>query len=161
LNAAFRRRVSATKLFNKPPLAILNGTSNPLGLHNEHSLFQRISIHLHYDVKVSKHLASLLTTEWQRERQALNYLYFMLSFRVANFLFANSQNKQPHFITGMKANVLHFCSFCKPTFSGATREWDALYNESAVLGSRGVAPYWSLWICLWFSHRRKHQNILV
>jgi hypothetical protein len=27
------------------------------------------------------------------------------------------------------ANVLHFCSFCKPTFSGATREWDALYND--------------------------------
>jgi hypothetical protein len=26
------------------------------------------------------------------------------------------------------ANVLHFCSFCKPTLSGATREWDALYN---------------------------------
>jgi hypothetical protein len=25
------------------------------------------------------------------------------------------------------ANVLYFCSFCKPTFSGATREWDALY----------------------------------
>jgi hypothetical protein len=28
------------------------------------------------------------------------------------------------------ANVLHFCSFCKPTFSGAAREWDALYNVS-------------------------------
>jgi hypothetical protein len=25
------------------------------------------------------------------------------------------------------ANVLYFCSFCKQTFSGATREWDALY----------------------------------
>jgi hypothetical protein len=25
------------------------------------------------------------------------------------------------------ANVLHFCSFCKPTFTGATRESDALY----------------------------------
>jgi hypothetical protein len=25
------------------------------------------------------------------------------------------------------ADVLHFCSFCKPTFSGATREWDSLY----------------------------------
>jgi hypothetical protein len=25
------------------------------------------------------------------------------------------------------ANVLYFCSFCNPTFSGATREWDALY----------------------------------
>jgi ABC-type transport system involved in cytochrome c biogenesis ATPase subunit len=63
LNAAFRRRVSATKLFNKRPLAILNGTSNPIDLNNEHSLFQRISIHLHYDVKASKHLASLLTTD--------------------------------------------------------------------------------------------------
>jgi hypothetical protein len=105
LNAAFRRRVSATKLFNKPPLAILNGTSNPTGLHNEHSLFQRISIHLHYDVKASKRLASHLMTDWQRKWQAgcvavslrLDYLYLILSylifsFRVANFLFANSQN---------------------------------------------------------------------
>jgi hypothetical protein len=57
------RCLLATKLFNKPPLAILNGTSNPIGLHNERSLFQRISIHLHYDVKASKHLASLLTTD--------------------------------------------------------------------------------------------------
>jgi hypothetical protein len=54
--------IGPTKLFNKPPLVILNGTSNPIGLHNEHSLFQRISIHLHYDVKSSKHLASLLIT---------------------------------------------------------------------------------------------------
>jgi hypothetical protein len=63
LNAAFRRRVSATKLFNKPPLAILNGTSNPIGLHKEHSLFQRISIHLHYDVKKAStsHLSSRLS----------------------------------------------------------------------------------------------------
>jgi hypothetical protein len=53
----------STKLFNKPPPAILNGTSNPIGLHNEHSLFQRISIHLQYDVKASKHLESLLTTD--------------------------------------------------------------------------------------------------
>jgi hypothetical protein len=28
------------------------------------------------------------------------------------------------------ANVLLFCSFCKPTFSGATREWDALYKNA-------------------------------
>jgi hypothetical protein len=48
------RYLLATKLFNKPPLAILNGTSNPIGLHNEHSLFQRISVHLHYDVKARK-----------------------------------------------------------------------------------------------------------
>jgi hypothetical protein len=102
LNAAFQRRVSATKLFNKPPLAILTGTSNPIGLHNEHSLLQRISIHLHYDVKASKHLASLLTTDWQRERQAacvaisfhLHYLYLILSFCVTK---------------------LHFCKFPKHT----------------------------------------------
>jgi hypothetical protein len=42
--------------------------------------YQRISIHLHYDVKTSKHLASLLTTDWQRERQALDYLYLYLIF---------------------------------------------------------------------------------
>jgi hypothetical protein len=88
LNAAFRRRVSASKLFSKPLLAILNRTSNPIGLHNEHSLFQRISIHLHYDVKASKHLASLLTTDWQHERQAgcvafsfrLDYPYLIFSY---------------------------------------------------------------------------------
>jgi hypothetical protein len=57
------RCLFATKLFNKPALAILNGTSNPIGLHNEHSLLKRISIHLLYDVKASKHLASLLTTD--------------------------------------------------------------------------------------------------
>jgi hypothetical protein len=57
------RCLLATKQFNKPPLAILNGTSNPIGLYNEHSPFQRISIHLHYDVKASKHLASLLMTD--------------------------------------------------------------------------------------------------
>jgi hypothetical protein len=51
------------KLFNKSPLAILNGTSNLIGLHKEHSFFQIISIHLHYDVKASKYLASLLTTD--------------------------------------------------------------------------------------------------
>jgi hypothetical protein len=52
------RCLLATKLFNKHPLAILNGTSNPIGLHNKHSLFQRISIHLHYDVKANKLLIS-------------------------------------------------------------------------------------------------------
>jgi hypothetical protein len=58
-------------------------------------------------VKASKHLTSLLTTDWQREWQAgcvavsLCLDYLILAFRVANFLFANSQNTQPHFITGM------------------------------------------------------------
>jgi hypothetical protein len=54
----------------------------------------------------------------------------ILSFRVNKFLFANSRSTQPHFITGMNANVLHFCSFCKSTFPGATRGWDALYKET-------------------------------
>jgi hypothetical protein len=70
------------------PLAILNGTSSPIGLHNKHSLYQRISLYLHSDVKASKHLASLLTTDWQRKRQAgcvavsfcLEYLYLNLSY---------------------------------------------------------------------------------
>jgi hypothetical protein len=93
-----RGALLATKLFIKPPLAILNGTSNPIGVHNEHSLFQRISIHLHYDVKASKHLASLLTTD---NASGKLLTIFILSFRVANFFFANSQNTQPHYITDM------------------------------------------------------------
>jgi hypothetical protein len=71
----FRWRVSATKLLNKSPLAILNGTSNPIGLHNEHSLFQRIKIHLHYDMKASKHLASLLTTDNMSASRLHNHLF--------------------------------------------------------------------------------------
>jgi hypothetical protein len=109
LNAAFRRRVSATKLFKKPPLAFLNGTSNPIGLHNEHSLFQRISINLHYDVKESKQAPRISPHVWLTTRAASSWLslsYLILSFRVTNFLFANSQNTQPHFITGMTSKCI-------------------------------------------------------
>jgi hypothetical protein len=35
----------------------------------------------------------------------------------------------------MNANVLYFFSFCKPTFSGATREWDALYKNTCGRGA--------------------------
>jgi hypothetical protein len=74
---------------------------------------------------------------------------------------------QPHFITGMNANVSHFCSFCKPTFSGATREWDALYkpyvykliqlNEmpaylsiSKAFQIEGRKKLWKVWAMLLF-----------
>jgi hypothetical protein len=151
LNAAFRRRVSATKLFNKHPLAILNGTSNPIGLHSEHSLFQRISIHPHYDVKASKHLAFLPTTDWQRERQAgciavslrLDYLYLISYLFVlpTSFLrIPKTYNRTS--LQVWHANVLYFCFFCKPTFSGATREWDALYKEQYLIYGTGTG-IWS------------------
>jgi hypothetical protein len=93
-------------------------------------------IHLHYDVKASKHLESLLTTDWQRERQALHYLYLILSYL---FVLPTSfwRIHKTHNRTSLQvwhANVLHFCSFCKPTFSGATREGDAqcsiCYNKT-------------------------------
>jgi hypothetical protein len=57
------------------------------------------------------------------------------------------------------ANILYFCSFCKPTFSGATREWDALYfrcnNNGEIevlrqlfcLSDRGWIKYWSTTTC--------------
>jgi hypothetical protein len=32
----------------------------------------------------------------------------------------------------LHANVLYFCSFCKPIFSGATRECDALYKLKGI-----------------------------
>jgi hypothetical protein len=99
------------------------------------------------DVKASKHLASLPTTDWNvsgkqvaqpslsvftsqhiRYTHFLNALVqtankmgfkkiiFILCFRVANSLFANSQNTRPHFITGMTCKCILLFSFCKPTF---------------------------------------------
>jgi hypothetical protein len=41
------------------------------------------------------------------------------------------------------AHVLHFCSFCKPTFSGATREWDALYISISLSGGLSGAVLYS------------------
>jgi hypothetical protein len=48
-------------------------------------------------------------------------------FVLPNFLFANFQSTQPHFIIGMTCICIALLFFFKPTFSGATREWDALY----------------------------------
>jgi hypothetical protein len=42
------------------------------------------------------------------------------------------------------ANVLHFSSFCKPTFSGATREWDALYYPLKKLSDSG--RFWGYFV---------------
>jgi hypothetical protein len=47
------------------------------------------------------------------------------------------------------ANVLHFCSFCKPTFSGATRKWDALY----VLGI--IEFLQNLFVCV-YEFKKNH-----
>jgi hypothetical protein len=52
---------------------------------------------------------------------------------------------QPNFLQVWHANVnqheniLYFCSFCKPTFSKATFEWDALYipNPACCLHLQG------------------------
>jgi hypothetical protein len=73
-----------------------------------------------------------LTTDNMSNKQVVKpslfiFIIFILSFHVANFLFANSQNTQPHFITGMTCKCIVLCSFCKPAFSGATFEWDTLY----------------------------------
>jgi hypothetical protein len=53
--------------------------------------------------------------------------YLILFFRLTNFLFCESPKIHNHTSLQVRhANVLHFSSFCKPTLSGATREWDAL-----------------------------------
>jgi hypothetical protein len=49
----------------------------------------------------SKPCIKLLVAGYVEVSFHLDYLYLILSFSVANFLFANSQNTQPHFVTGM------------------------------------------------------------
>jgi hypothetical protein len=41
----------------------------------------------------------------------VDYLYLFLSYRVVNFLFANSHNTQPHFITGMTCKCIALLFF--------------------------------------------------
>jgi hypothetical protein len=38
-------------------------------------------------------------------------VYLILSFRITDFLFANSQNTQPHFIAGMTCKCIAFFFF--------------------------------------------------
>jgi hypothetical protein len=44
------------------------------------------------------------------------------------------------------ANALYIFSFCKPSFSGATREWDALYNLPSLTGHK---------LMDWYAGRRR------
>jgi hypothetical protein len=46
------------------------------------------------------------------------------------------------------ANVLHFCSFCKPTFSMATSEWDALCMCVSTASSRHDPVVKLTWLCV-------------
>jgi hypothetical protein len=63
---------------------------------------------------------------------------------------------QPHFVqvwhanVNQHANVLYFCYFCNSTFSGATREWDALYlfyvtNNITKVIARPVGDSSNIW----------------
>jgi hypothetical protein len=61
----------------------------------------------------TSHLFSRLTTRAASSWLSLSYL----NFSCCQVPFCEFPNTQPHFTTGMTCNVLHFCSFCKPTFS--------------------------------------------
>jgi hypothetical protein len=91
-----------------------------------YSLEERVLIVKIYWIKNCQRRFNSLVAETRRqnadlhrERQAgcvtvsfrLDYLYLILSFSVANFLFANSINTQPHFITGMKCKCIALLFF--------------------------------------------------
>jgi hypothetical protein len=75
---------------NTPAFWEWRGSSNSAWM-NEHSLFQRISIHLHYDVKASKHLASLLTTDVSGKRVAQPSLFIFIIFILPYIIFSCCQ----------------------------------------------------------------------
>jgi hypothetical protein len=72
-------------------------------------------------------VAGCVTVSFHVDYLYLILSYLILSFRVANFILRipKKHNRTP--LQVWHANVLHFCSFCKPTFSRATRKWDAQY----------------------------------
>jgi hypothetical protein len=63
-----------------------------------------------------------LTTRAASSWLSLSYLFVMPT----SFLRIHKTHNRTS-LQVWHTSVLQFCSFCKPTFSGATREWDALY----------------------------------
>jgi hypothetical protein len=57
------------------------------------------------------HLLEGVLVQLQMRGQTLNREHLILSFRVTNFLFANSQNTQPHFIIGMTCKCIALLFF--------------------------------------------------
>jgi hypothetical protein len=92
----------------------------------------------------NKHLASLLTTDWQRERQAFVYLYLILLFVLPTSFLRIPKTHNRTSLQVWHTNVLHFCSFCKPTFSRATRNWDALYNAHFYVSVVIPTLWWNI-----------------
>jgi hypothetical protein len=114
------------------------GSENPHALFEEPLHSQKVGMFCalsqqHYDVRASKHLASLLTTNRQCERKQVAYVITVAN-NWAHVLRHNCKKSSVHwtyrrtfpappvttaFHTGMTCR-------CKPTFSGATFEWDTL-----------------------------------
>jgi hypothetical protein len=66
--------------------------------------------------------------DWLTTREASSWL--SLSYLIFSFCQLPSYEFRKHttaLLYRYECKCIVFCSFCKPTFSGATREWDALY----------------------------------
>jgi hypothetical protein len=108
LNAAFQRRVSATKLFNKPPLAILNGTSNPIGLHNEHSLFKeyRYIFTTTWKQASTSHLSSRLTDNASGKLLIIFILSYLFVLPTSFLRIPKAHNR-----TSLQVWIQMYCTF--------------------------------------------------
>jgi hypothetical protein len=76
----------------------------------------------------TSHLSSWLTDNASAKLLIIFILSYLFVLPTSFLRISKTHNRTS--LQVWHANVFHFCSFCKPTFSGATREWDTLYNDS-------------------------------
>jgi hypothetical protein len=76
----------------------------------------------------SKQAPRISPHDWLTTRAASSWLsLFYLIFSCYQLPFREFTKHNRTSLQVWHANVLHFWYFCEPTFSGATREWEALY----------------------------------
>jgi hypothetical protein len=73
----------------------------------------------------TSHLSSWLTDNASGKLLIIFILSYLFLLSTSFLRIPKTHNRTSFQV--WNANILHFCSFCKPKFSGATREWDALY----------------------------------
>jgi hypothetical protein len=84
----------------------------------------------------TSHLSSRLTDNASGKHLIIFILYYLFVLPTSFLWIPKTHNRTSLHV--WHANVLYFFSFCKPTLSGATREWDALQLVDVIQCSNQV-----------------------
>jgi hypothetical protein len=82
----------------------------------------------------TSHLSSWLTDNASGKLLILFILSYLFMLSTSFMRIPKTHNRTS--LQVWHANIMHFCSFCKPTFSGATRKWDTVFVQQIMIYAR-------------------------